>query len=38
MDHSALLVQLDKASTPEQRQQSQGLNPLKDLLKGKTLS
>ena len=26
MDHSALLVQLDKASTPEQRQQSQGLN------------
>ena len=37
MDHCALLVHLDKASTePEQRQQSQGLNPLKDLLKGKT--
>ena len=36
MDHCALLVHLDKASTePEQRQQSQGLNPLKDLLKGK---
>ena len=34
MDHSALLVQLDKASTPEQRQQSQGLNLVVRRVKG----